>query len=555
MVKDIKSTKAGTVFDISVAVGEEIKVDQKIMVLETKKGTVEIISLYDGVVEVIKVDEGDEVKAEDVLVEISIATNLNFETASEMTKDSAIITCDLAIIGGGPGGYVAAIKAAKMGANVVLVERESLGGTCLNWGCIPTKALVRTAELFDNIKDIEDYGLSVGDYNVDMAKVIKRKNAIVESLVDGIHYLVEKNNIKLIKGSGRLEDKNTVIVEAENQITQIISKNIIIATGSETTRLSIPGSYLKGVLDSKELLDLQKLPEKLAIIGGGVIGMEFAFIYSSFGVEVSVIEYLDDILPMLDEDVIKVIRKAAEDKGIRLYTGSEVKEIIDTNDDKYIVQFTTQGEIKDLSVDKVLMAVGRKPFLKGLQLEKAGVETNEKGHGIKVNTRMQTTTDNIYAIGDVTNMIQLAHVASHQGIVAVENILNNDVEMDYTAVPSAIFTHPEIAAVGLTEKEARHQGLDVEAGIFPYAANGKALAMGDDRGFIKIVKDKNSKKIVGATIIGINAADLIASLTLIIKNELTTKQIIETIFAHPTTAEIIHEGILSVEGGALHFAE
>lgn len=555
MVKDIKSTKVGTVFDISVAVGEEIKADQKMMVLETKKGTMEIISLYDGIVEAIKVEEGDEVKAEDVLVEISISTNLNGETASEMTKDSAIITCDLTIIGGGPGGYVAAIKAAKMGANVVLVERESLGGTCLNWGCIPTKALVRTAELFDNIKNIEDYGLSVGDYNVDMAKVIKRKNAIVERLVGGIHYLIEKNNIKLIKGSGKLEDKNTVVVEAENQITQIISKNIIIATGSEPTRLSIPGSYLKGVLDSKDLLVIQKLPEKLAIIGGGVIGMEFAFIYSSFGVEVSVIEYLDDILPMLDKDVITAIRKAAEDKGIRLYTGSEVKKIIETDDGKYSVQFTTQGEMNDLTADKVLMAVGRKPFLNGLQLEKAGVETNEKGHGIKVNTRMQTTTDNIYAIGDVTNMIQLAHVASHQGIVAVENILNNDVEMDYTAVPSAIFTHPEIAAVGLTEKEALRQGLDVEAGTFPYVANGKALAMGDDRGFIKIVKDKNSKRIVGATIIGINAADLIASLTLIIKNELTTKQIIETIFAHPTTAEIIHEGILSVEGGALHFAE
>lgn len=554
MVKDIKSTKAGTIFDISIAIGEKVHVDQKLMALETKKGTVEIVSLYDGIVTAIKVAEGDEVKIDTVLIECSATVGACSQPTANGPEAIEKINCDITVIGGGPGGYVAAIKAAQMGAKVVLVEKEALGGTCLNWGCIPTKALVRSAELFDNLKDIEDYGLSIDGYQVNMPKVIKRKNAIVERLVEGIHYLIEKNIITLIKGSGAFEDKNTVIVEELGKITRICSNNIIIATGSEVTRLPIPGADLKGVLDSKELLDLEILPKRLTIIGGGVIGMEFAFIYSSFGVEVAVIEYCDDILTALDTDVIDEIRSAAEEKGIHLFTGSQVNEIIETGSGQHLIRYTTQGETKELTSDTVLMAVGRRPYLEGLQLEKADIETNKQGYGIKVNTRMQTTTEHIYAIGDVTNILQLAHVASHQGLVAVENILNHTVEMDYSAVPSAIFTHPEIAAVGLSEKEARKQGLDVEVGKFPFAANGKALTMGDDRGFIKILKEKQSQKIVGATIIGINAADLIATLTLAIKNGLTTDQIVETIFAHPTTAEVIHEGALSVEGGALHFA-
>lgn len=554
MIKFIKSTKTGKVFDISASVGENISIDQKIMVLETKKGTVEIGSLYEGIVTAIKVADGDDVQTDDILIEISV-TATSDESLAEKNDDIEQINADLTIIGGGPGGYVAAIKAAKMGAKVVLIENESLGVTCLNWGCIPTKALVRSAELFENLKDIENYGLAIDGFQVDLPKVIKHKNDIVQRLVEGIHHLIEKNAIKLIKGTGTFADQNTVIVNGQNKTSRIDSKNIIIATGSETTRLPIPGAELKGVLDSKELLDLENLPERLTIIGGGVIGMEFAFIYATFGVEVSVIEYCDAILPMLDPDVIDEIQLAAMEKGIRLYTGSQVMEIIETSAGQHLIRYTNQGDTKTLTTDTVLMAVGRKPYLEGLQLEKVGVEINEKGCGIKVNSKMQTTIKNIYAIGDVTNTIQLAHVASHQGLVAVENLLGHAIEMDYTAVPSAIFTHPEIAAVGLTEKEARKCKMDVEVGRFPFAANGKALAMGDDRGFIKIIKEKKSQKIVGATIIGINAADLIATLTLAIKNGLTTIQIIETIFAHPTTAEVIHEGALTVEGGALHFSE
>lgn len=552
----IKSPRLGTIGKINVKVGDKVEAGQELLSLETKKGNAVVKAQSAGTIEAIEVEEGAQVKATDVLLKI----NQCVETSTRSTKEEKIkpvekIESDITIIGGGPGGYVAAIKAAKMGAKVVLVEKESLGGTCLNWGCIPTKALVRSAEVYDSLKEAESFGLSVKEYSVDMEKVINRKSSIVSKLVGGIQYLVEKNSIKLINGTGKLVDKNTVKAETEDKIVEIDSKNIILATGSETVYLPIPGANSKGVLTSKEILDMKVLPKKLAVIGGGVIGMEFAFIYASFGVEVFVVEYLDNVLQMLDQDIIDEIKTAAEKKGIKLYTGSRVEEIIDTEDDKCVVRFTKGGESKYISVDKVLMSVGRKPYLEGLGIEEAGIGLNDNKKGIKVNSQMQTNIPNIYAIGDVTNIIQLAHVASHQGIVAVENIMGHNVEMDYSAVPSAIFTHPEIATVGLTEKYAKSKGMDVEVGKFPYAANGKALTMGDERGFIKVIKDKASNKVVGAGIIGINSADLISPLTLAIRNGLTTKQIVETIFAHPTTAEVIHEGVLSVEGGALHFAE
>lgn len=554
MTIEVKSPKLGVVCKINIKVEDKVEVGQELMTIEAKKGNATVKAQFSGVVESIEVKEGDEVKASDVLLKIAQFIEKDIiNPKAEAEKET--IKSDIAIIGGGPGGYVAAIKAAKMGADVVLIEKEHLGGTCLNCGCIPTKALVRSAEVYDNFKEAIDFGLSVKEYNVDMDKVINRKNSIVNKLVEGIQYLIEKNKIKVINGNGKILDKNTVIIETKNKIVEINSKNIILSTGSETVSLPIPGANSKSILTSKEILDLKELPKKLAIIGGGVIGMEFAFIYSSFGVEVFVVEYLDNVLQMLDQDVIDEINSAAEKKGIKLFTGSRVEEIIDTEDDRCVVRFTKGGESKYVSVDKVLMSVGRKPYFEGLGIENANIKLNDNKKGIKVNSKMQTNIDNIYAVGDVTNIIQLAHVASHQAIVAVENIMGHDAEMDYSAVPSAIFTHPEIASVGSTEREAKSKGINIEVGKFPYAANGKALTMGDDCGFIKVIKNADSNKVIGATIVGINSADLIASLTIAIKNGLTTKQIAETIFAHPTTSEVIHEGILSVEGGALHFAE
>lgn len=552
MTKNITSTKAGTVFDIDVSVGDTVSFDQKLLEIETKKGNVAVLSPYQGVIESVAVSEGDKVDVDAILLQICVTET----PADQEIFDSAVeeIDSELTIIGGGPGGYVAAIKAAKMGLKVILIEKESLGGTCLNWGCIPTKALVRSAEMFESVKNIEPFGLTVDSVSLDLKRVIRRKNEIVGRLVGGIQYLIEQNRIRLISGDAKFIDQKSVSVNDSKKNYHIKSQHIIIATGSETTRLAIPGVDLEGVLDSRQLLDLDVLPDKLAIIGGGVIGMEFAFIYAAFGAKVTVIEYLPEILPSLDDDVIREIKSASQKMGISILTHSEVKKISQTDNQQLCVHFNNQGSNRELMVDKVLMAVGRRPYTKGLDLENAGIKDTQKG--IKVNAMMQTDVEDIYAIGDVTNIIQLAHVASHQGIIAVENIAGNQNHlMNYDAVPCAIFTHPEIASVGLTEKGAAQQNLSVTVGKFPYAANGKALAMGDDQGFIKVIADKASKKVLGATIVGLNAADLIATLTVSVQNGLTTEQLAKTIFAHPTTAEVIHESVLATEGGALHFID
>lgn len=552
MTKNITSTKAGTVFDIDISVGDTVSFDQKLLEIETKKGNVAVLSPYQGVIESLAVSEGDKVDVDTILLQICVTET----PADQEIFDSAVeeIDSELTIIGGGPGGYVAAIKAAKMGLKVILIEKESLGGTCLNWGCIPTKALVRSAEMFESVKNIEPFGLTVDSVSLDLKRVIRRKNEIVGRLVGGIQYLIEQNRIRLISGDAKFIDQKSVSVNDSKKNYHIKSQHIIIATGSETTRLAIPGVDLEGVLDSRQLLDLDVLPDKLAIIGGGVIGMEFAFIYAAFGTKVTVIEYLPEILPSLDDDVIREIKSASQKMGISILTHSEVKKISQTDNQQLCIHFNNQGSNRELVVDKVLMAVGRRPYTKGLDLENAGIKDTQKG--IKVNAMMQTDIEDIYAIGDVTNIIQLAHVASHQGIIAVENIAGNKNHlMNYDAVPCAIFTHPEIASVGLTEKGAAQQNLSVTVGKFPYAANGKALAMGDDQGFIKVIAEKASKKVLGATIVGLNAADLIATLTVSVQNGLTTEQLAKTIFAHPTTAEVIHESVLATEGGALHFID
>jgi dihydrolipoamide dehydrogenase len=293
----------------------------------------------------------------------------------------------------------------------------------------------------------------------------------------------------------------------------------------------------------------------MIIVGGGVIGMEFAFILANLDVEVTVIEYFEDILAALDDDVCEEITKIAAEKGIKLYTGSKVESIFESEDDKCIVAFSKDGNTRYVTADKVLMAVGRQPYLEDIGIEKIGIELNDNKRGIKVNEKMQTNVENIYAIGDVTNIIQLAHVASHQGIVAVKNILGQDTDMNYDVVPSAIFTTPEIGMVGMSEKEAIKKGIDIKIGKFPFAANGKALTLGERKGFVKLIKDNKTNKVIGGTIIGPHATDLIAEVALAVKNGLTAEAIAETIHAHPTTAESLHEASLALEGGALHFAE
>ena len=463
---------------------------------------------------------------------------------------------EIAIIGGGPGGYVAAIKAAQMGADVVLIEKDSIGGVCLNRGCIPTKAMVRSAEVYNNINEAKQFGLNIDEsaVSVDMQKVVKRKDRVVNRLVKGVEHLLKSHGVKVVNGMGKLIDENTISVSSEDEELKIKADKIIIATGSKASSLPIEGIELDGVINSNQALELRELPEKLIIVGGGYIGMEFAFIFANFDVEVTVIEYMDEILGSCGADMCKQVHRSAKRKGINILTSSKVEAVKESTNGDLLVEFSKDGESDEISGDKVLMSVGREPQFAGLGIEEIGVELDENNRGIKVNDKMETNISNIYAIGDVTDKLQLAHVASHQAIVAVKNILGKEATMDYSVVPSAIFTDPEIANVGLNEEEAKEQGIEIETGYFPFRANGKALAQGERDGFIKLIQDKESKKIIGANIIGTHASDLLGEVTLAIENELTAEDISETIHAHPTTAEVIHESALSLYEESIHFA-
>jgi len=456
----------------------------------------------------------------------------------------------ITIIGGGTGGYTAAIKAAQLGAEVNLIEKESIGGTCLNWGCIPTKALVYSAEKYSEMQESRRYGIECKDIELNMKRVIKNKDTIVKQLVSGVEFLLDKHNVNVYKGTASLIDKNTVVVRGDEKEKRLDTDYIILATGSKVKKAPIKGIDMDGILTSRDILDLNELPASLAIIGGGIIGMEFAFIYSNYGVDVKVVEYLEDVLPGVDKDISSEIRSIAKRDRIDITTQAQVKEV-KKNEEGYVVKYLKDSESKEVTAEKVLVATGREPSFGGLDLDSLGIET--ENNAIKVDDYLKTSVDNIYAIGDVTGKILLAHVASHQGVVAVENILGKEKKMDYDAVPSAIFTSPEIATVGLSEEEVKQRDIDYKVGKFPFRANGKVKTMNKRKGFIKIISKEDSGEILGASIIGVHATDMIHELTLAVNKNLTIEDIINTIHAHPTTSEVIHEAALDSIGGALHY--
>ncbi|MFR9240355.1 MAG: dihydrolipoyl dehydrogenase [Clostridium baratii] len=553
-------SKTSKIGKINVQVGDEVKTNEILLQLETNKGNSPFKAKGDFKIEEIKVSEGEEVKVGDILFIVSGESKINnkpkvdyFGNMIKGKKED--IKADLLVIGGGPGGYVAAIYAAKKGLNTVLVEREKLGGTCLNVGCIPTKALVKSSEVYKEALLGEEFGFEIENIKVNMNKVIDRKDKIRENLVSGIDYLLSKNNVRVIKGDASFLDDKIIVAKRGKDEYKIEAKNIIVATGSKISKINIKGIDLPFVLNSKSALDNKNLPKSITIIGGGVIGMEFAFIYSNFGVKVNVVEYMDRLLTMVDDDISEEIKNIAKLNGINIYTSSKVTKIEESENGAAIVFFENEGKEKYLISENVLVAIGREPNMDGLNIEKTGIELNERGKGIKVDNTLKTNVPGIYAIGDVNNKMQLAHVASHQGIIAVDNILSEDKEMQYDCVPNVIFTAPEIASVGLTERECIEKKINIKVSKFPFSANGKALTMGESRGFIKIIKDIDNNKIVGASIIGADASSLISTLTVIIKNNIKDKDIADTIFAHPTTGEVIHEAALGLSIGALHYHE
>ena len=458
---------------------------------------------------------------------------------------------DIVIIGGGPGGYVAAIKAAQLGGKVTLVEKDELGGTCLNWGCMPTKALLHGVEILESLETGKDFGIQADGVKVDFARMSARKDRAVKVLVSGVAGLMKANGIEVIKGRARLISPQTIqVVDEKGQTATHQARKIILATGSVSAQPPIPGSQLAGVIDSNGALQLTRVPGSMVIIGAGPIGLEFGTIFAALGSKVTILELLPQVLPSEDTEVASALEKSLSKYKVQTLTGAQVKGIEETAGGRLKVSAVIGEGEKAFEGEVVLMAVGRRPNLEGLGLEEAGVGFSKKGIGI--NSRMETNIPGIYAVGDVTGQWLLAHFAFAQGEVAAENVLGHEGQLDSRVVPRCVYTLPEVASVGITEKEAKEKGYEYKVGRFPFSANGKATVTGERSGFIKIVAEAKYGEILGVNILGPHATDLIGEAVLAMKLEGTAQDIAQAIHPHPTLTEALKEGALDVDGMALH---
>ena len=440
---------------------------------------------------------------------------------------------DLIIIGAGPGGYETALDAAKSGKTVTLFNGDRLGGTCLNEGCIPTKCLCRNAEIISNFKHGEEYGIDDFSFSVDFNKIIERKNNVVSSLREGVKTMLSQAKVNVVDGKARFIDRNKV--EANGEIYE--ADAIIIATGSKSKSLPIPGHDLECCMDSTRLLELEYIPASLTIIGGGVIGMEFASIFNSLGSQVTVIEYMKQILPPFDSDIAKRLKQSLSKKGIKIITGASAKEIRQNEFYEIEVVYESKGKTDKVVSSDLLMAVGRAPVVDGLDLEKAGVEFSQKG--IPVDDNMCTNIEGIYAIGDVNAKMMLAHVASFQGKRALNHIEGKNDKIRFDIVPSAVFTVPECGMVGKTEEECKAQGIKIKIGQSFFRANGKALALGEPDGLCKLIFTEEDNLLIGAHIMGAEAADLAQQCADLMNANAHAQDIRNIIFGHPTVSEVI----------------
>jgi len=456
---------------------------------------------------------------------------------------------DVAVIGGGPGGYVAAIRAAQLGGKVLLVEQDKLGGVCLNRGCIPTKTLLKSAEKWQELKNCHEFGLQADNIGFDFAAITQRKNQVVEKLRGGIEQLIKSNAIDMVYGVGALEGGDRLSVRQGDKEISYETKNIIIATGSKPMVLPIPGQDLLDVIDSNQLLEITHVPRSMLVIGAGAVGIEFAAIFQSFGCEVTVVEMLPSILPGIDSDMVKRMGPILRKQGIKMLTNTKVKSMEKSNEG--IKVFLDNGKgLQEIVVERVLVATGRKPVVDGLGLEVAGVEYNLAG--IHVNRKMATNIPGIYAIGDSTGQEMWAHAASAEGMVAAENAMGGNALMDYSAVPGCIFTTPELAMVGLSEQEALGQKMEIKVSKFNFASNGKAVSMGETDGLVKIIAHARSDKVLGMFILGAHASDLIMEGAIAIRNGLTAEEIARTIHPHPSLSETVMESAHGINDTVIH---
>ncbi|MHB8917710.1 MAG: dihydrolipoyl dehydrogenase [Desulfocucumaceae bacterium] len=451
------------------------------------------------------------------------------------------------VIGGGPGGYVSAIRAAQLGASVALVEKGNVGGTCLNRGCVPTKALAAGAEVIHTVRRASEFGVGTGEITVDFGRLMERKDQVVGRLVQGVEFLLKKNKVELIKGTAKLSGKGRVVVEGPEATRELEAGNIILATGTGPALIKAFGYDGERVITSDEALTLGEVPQRLLVIGGGVIGCEFACIFSALGSKVTVVELMPTILPLMDKEVARLMQSLLKRQGISIKTKAKILEVRKQPD--FMVAVLESGE--EIEADKILISIGRVMNLQGLGLEEAGVALGERGE-VVVNDRMETSVPTIYAIGDITGRVQLAHVASAQGLVAVDNIMGRVRLMDYRVVPSCIYTHPEVGSVGMTSQEAENSGVKFKSGKFSFMASGKAQVMGQTDGFVKVLADPETDRILGVHIVGPHATDLISEATVAMQAGFTVSQLAGTIHAHPTLAEAVMEATEAVHGMSIH---
>ncbi len=452
---------------------------------------------------------------------------------------------DLIVVGGGPGGYVAAIRAAQLGKKTALIERERVGGVCLNHGCIPTKTLYRTAEVLKEAASAASYGVHAENASLDLAAARSRKQSVVDMLVGGVQSLLKANGVDVISGEASFADAKTLVVGSESYTAGAI----LLATGSKTAALPIEGIGLDGVLDSTAALRLDEIPKSLVIIGGGVIGVELAGIYRAFGAEVTIVEFLPAILSTLDGELAKFAAKRLIAQGIRILTATKVTKIQGARGDLTVIAESAEGAL-ELSCSHVLSCAGRVPNTDGLKLEAAHVAFDRKG--IKVDENYRTNIPGVCAIGDVTGRMMLAHVASEEGRVCVERLCGHPTRVDYALVPSCVFAYPEMASIGKTEEQLKAEGTDYTVSRFQFAGNGKALSLGETEGFVKMLAKSDLSELLGVHIAGAHASDLIAESAMAMKSMLTVEEAATTMRAHPTLSEALMECTQRFLGEAIH---
>ena len=459
---------------------------------------------------------------------------------------------DVTVIGGGPGGYVCAIRSSQLGLKTACIEpRETLGGTCLNIGCIPSKSLLNLSENFHKAKNFEKFGIETGEIKLNLEKMMKNKDKAVTVLTKGVEFLLKKNKVTYFKGTGSLKNQNQISIINNKEETTIETKNTIISTGSEPVSLRGIEFDEEKILSSTGALSISKLPKKMVVVGGGYIGLEMGSVWSRLGTEVQVIEFLDHIIPEMDKEISTEFMKILKKQGIKFELKTKVEKIIKSKNGVIIETFSKEGKKNKFEADVVLISVGRRPYTKNLNLEKMGVELDKRG-SVKVNKNFQTNIKNIYAIGDVIEGPMLAHKAEEEGIAVAELISGQSGHVNYDTIPGVVYTSPEVASIGKTEEQLKEKGINYKIGKFPFLANSRAKAIDESEGFVKILADSTTDKVLGVHIIGQHAGEMIAEMSVAMEFGASSEDIARTCHAHPTFSEAIKEAALSVEKRQIH---